>query len=70
MYCELWGQAVETIKAKKPINVAALTQMRLYAIELGLTPAARVKLAVEHGTPPVPGGDVWADMLSQEGRQN
>ena len=70
IYCELWGQFVDAVKAGKPLNTPAMAQMRLYAVELGLTPAARVKLQVERGTLPPEEGDPWAAYLAKEGGQN
>ena len=70
IYCEIWGQFVDAVKAGKPLNVPAMAQMRLYAVEMGLTPAARVKLQVERAVPPPEDGDPWADYLAKEGGQN
>lgn len=71
-YCHLWGQLAEAAKAKQPVNVAALTQMRLYMIEMGLTPAARAKLQTERGTPPAAGeANPFGELLAKaEGARN
>lgn len=65
MYCQLWGKQVERAKDGKAPSVPELAQLRLYAIELGLTPSARVKLAVERPAPPDPGGvDYFGELLA------
>lgn len=45
-HCATYGEIVGTIKSGEPLKAALLSQMRSYAGELGLTPAARAKLAV------------------------
>ena len=45
-HCATYGEIVATVKSKEPLKAALLGQMRAYACELGLTPAARAKLAV------------------------
>jgi phage terminase small subunit len=52
-HCVTYGEIVATVKAGEPLKAALLGQMRAYAVELGLTPAARAKLTI---TPP-PKGD-------------
>ena len=70
VYCQLWGHFVEGVQAGRALNIPALTQMRLYAIELGLTPAARAKLQVgEPGTPAPEEGDDFGKLLAKN-RQN
>lgn len=48
-HCVTYGEIVATVKAGEPLKAALLGQMRAYAAELGLTPAARAKLSI---TPP------------------
>lgn len=50
-HCVTYGEIVATVKAGEPLKAALLGQMRAYAVELGLTPAARAKLSI---TPPKP----------------
>lgn len=45
-HCSTYGEIVSTIQAGEPLKAALLAQMRSYAGELGLTPAARAKLSV------------------------
>ncbi len=45
-HCVTYGEIVTTVKAGEPLKAALLGQMRAYAIELGLTPAARAKLSI------------------------
>lgn len=45
-HCSTYGEIVTCIKAGEPLKAALLAQMRAYAGELGLTPAARAKLAL------------------------
>jgi phage terminase small subunit len=45
-HCLTYGEIVATVKAGQPLKAALLGQMRAYASELGLTPAARAKLIV------------------------
>jgi phage terminase small subunit len=48
-HCLTYGEIVATVKAGEPLRAALLGQMRAYAAELGLTPAARAKLVVPQG---------------------
>lgn len=48
-HCVTYGEIVATVKAGEPLKAALLGQMRAYACELGLTPAARAKLAIPQG---------------------
>lgn len=50
-HCVTYGEIVATVKAGEPLKAALLGQMRAYAVELGLTPAARAKLSI---APPKP----------------
>lgn len=45
-HCATYGEIAQTIENGEPLKAALLGQMRAYACELGLTPAARAKLAV------------------------
>lgn len=45
-HCATYCEIVETVKANKPLKAALLGQMRAYAVELGMTPAARAKLSI------------------------
>ncbi len=45
-HCATYAEIAMTVKAGEPLKAALLGQMRAYACELGLTPAARAKLAV------------------------
>jgi phage terminase small subunit len=45
-HCLTYGEIVATVKAGQPLKAALLGQMRAYASELGLTPAARAKMIV------------------------
>jgi phage terminase small subunit len=45
-HCATYAEIVSTVKAREPLKAALLGQMRAYACELGLTPAARAKLSV------------------------
>lgn len=45
-HCLTYGEIVATVKAGEPLKAALLGQMRAYAAELGLTPAARAKLVI------------------------
>lgn len=45
-HCATYAEIVTTVKAGEPLKAALLGQMRAYACELGLSPAARAKLAV------------------------
>lgn len=44
-YCQMFGEYVQGCKKKTPVSVAHITQMRLYMIELGLTPSSRSKVS-------------------------
>ena len=48
-HCLTYGEIVTTVKAGEPLKAALLGQMRAYAAELGLTPAARSKLIIPKG---------------------
>lgn len=50
-HCVTYGEIVQTVKLGEPLKAALLGQMRAYAVELGLTPAARAKLSI---APPKP----------------
>lgn len=43
-HCATYGEIVATVKAGEPLKSSLLGQMRAFACELGLTPAARAKL--------------------------
>ena len=45
-YVTTYGEVVDTYKAYRPLKPALLGQMRAFAVELGLTPAARAKLSI------------------------
>ncbi|NEX63452.1 P27 family phage terminase small subunit [Noviherbaspirillum galbum] len=45
-HCATYAEIVSTVRAGEPLKAALLAQMRAYASELGLSPAARAKLAV------------------------
>lgn len=45
-HCATYGEIVATVKAGEPLKAALLGQMRAYASELGLSPAARAKLVI------------------------
>ncbi len=45
-HCATYGEIADTVEAKQPLKSSLLGQMRAYACELGLTPAARAKLAI------------------------
>lgn len=45
-HCVTYAEIVATVKAGEPLKAALLGQMRAYAIELGLTPAARAKMSI------------------------
>lgn len=59
-HCVTYGEIVATVKAGKPLKAALLGQLRGYAAELGLSPAARAKLIV----PKVPEDDETAHFFS------
>jgi len=42
-HCATYGEIAATVKAREPLKSALLGQLRAYACELGLTPAARAK---------------------------
>jgi phage terminase small subunit len=48
-HCVTYGEIVATVKAGEPLKAALLGQLRGYAAELGLSPAARAKLIVPQG---------------------
>ena len=48
-YCATYGEIVATVKAGEPLKAALLGQLRCYAAELGLSPAARAKLVIPKG---------------------
>ena len=52
-HCVTYGEIVATVKAGEPLKPGLLGQMRGFAVELGLTPAARAKLSIA----PPPKGD-------------
>ena len=43
-HCVTYAEIVATVQAGEPLKAALLAQMRAYASELGLSPAARAKL--------------------------
>ncbi len=45
-HCSTYAEIVGCIRSGEPLKAALLAQMRAYASELGLSPAARAKLAV------------------------
>lgn len=45
VFCQMWGEFVDGVKKLEPVSVAHITQMRLYAIELGMTPSSRSKVS-------------------------
>jgi phage terminase small subunit len=45
-HCVTYAEVAMTVKAGEPLKAALLGQMRSFAIELGLTPAARAKLSI------------------------
>lgn len=49
-HCATYGEIVATVKAGEPLKAALLGQLRGYAAELGLSPAARAKLIVPQGS--------------------
>jgi phage terminase small subunit len=53
-HCVTYGEIAETVKAGQPLKAALLSQMRAFAGELGLTPAARAKMSI---APPKPEDD-------------
>lgn len=55
--CQMWGEYVEGVQNLDPVSVAHITQMRLYLVELGLTPSSRSKV-VANGEPVK---DEWDD---------
>lgn len=50
-HCVTYGEIVQTVKSGEPLKAALLGQMRAYAVELGLTPAARAKLSITPAKP-------------------
>lgn len=48
-YCLTYAEVVTTAKRGKPLKAALLGQLRAYAAELGLSPAARAKLVIPKG---------------------
>jgi phage terminase small subunit len=48
-FCLLYAEIVATARAGEPLKAALLGQLRFYAGELGLTPAARARLAAPPG---------------------
>jgi phage terminase small subunit len=44
-FCQMWGEFVEGVKTGEPVSIAHITQMRLYAVELGMTPSSRSKVS-------------------------
>jgi len=48
-HCLTYGEIVATVRAGEPLKAALLGQLRAYASELGLTPAARAKLVIPKG---------------------
>ncbi len=71
LYCELRAVLRRMRSKGTPPIPSLVAQVRALASAFGLEPASRVKLAVEKGTPASgPEGDVWADLLRQEGSKN
>lgn len=58
-HCVTYGEIAATAKSGEPLKAALLGQMRAYAAELGLTPAARAKLSIA----PPPKGDDYAQFF-------
>lgn len=48
-YCALYSEFVGAVRIGEPLKAALMAQMRVYACEMGLTPAARAKLIVPQG---------------------
>lgn len=48
-FCATYAEFVVTVRAREPIKAALIGQMRFLAGELGLTPAARARLAAPPG---------------------
>lgn len=44
-FCALYADVVETARAGKPVKTNVVSAMRMYAMELGLTPASRSKVS-------------------------
>ncbi len=58
-HCLTYGEIVATVKAGEPLKAALLGQMRAYASELGLTPAARAKMIVPKAASDEPGEEFF-----------
>lgn len=43
-FCQMWGRYVEAEKAGQEVNVSHITQMRLLAVEMGMSPSSRSKV--------------------------
>jgi phage terminase small subunit len=48
-FCATYAEFVQSVRRGEPLKAAMLGQMRFYAGELGLTPAARARLASPPG---------------------
>lgn len=48
-YCVTYGAIVAAVRSNEPPKAALLGQLRAYAAELGMTPAARAKLIIPKG---------------------
>ncbi|HMO48756.1 MAG TPA: P27 family phage terminase small subunit [Rubrivivax sp.] len=48
-FCSVYAEFVDDVKAGRRLSAASLGQLRFYAGELGLTPAARARLAAPPG---------------------
>lgn len=48
-FCAVYAEFVGSVRAGEPIKASLIAQMRFYAGELGLTPAARARLAAPPG---------------------
>ncbi|MGB7479863.1 MAG: P27 family phage terminase small subunit [Burkholderiaceae bacterium] len=44
-FCATYAEFVETVRTGQPLKAAMLAQLRIYCVELGLTPSARSKMA-------------------------
>lgn len=48
-FCAIYAEFVLSVRAREPIKASLIAQMRFYAGELGLTPAARARLSAPAG---------------------
>lgn len=48
-FCAVYAEFVTSVRAGEPIKAALIAQMRFYAGEIGLTPAARARLSAPTG---------------------